>query len=155
MPIPVAKKRNSAHAAQDISRDARDHPVVLITGASSGFDQACARHLSTHGYRVYGTSRRAAWNPDGESASPENDPYQMIPMDVCDTASVHAGVDFVVKDAGRIDVVVCNAGFGLAGAVEDSDVDEVKRQFETNFFGTPSAAPAGQGHGPRPDTAPD
>ena len=136
MPTPVAKKRNSAHAAEDISRDARDHPVVLITGASSGFGQACARHLSTHGYRVYGTSRRAAWSPDGKSASPESDPYQMIPMDVCDTASVHTGVDFVVKDAERIDVVVCNAGFGLAGAVEDSDVEEVKRQFETNFFGT-------------------
>ena len=136
MPIPVAKKRNSAHAAKDFSSDAANHPVVLITGASSGFGEACARHLSTHGYHVYGTSRRAAWGPDGEHSSPENDPYQMIPMDVCDTASVRAGVDFVVKASERIDVVVCNAGFGLAGAVEDSDVEEVKGQFETNFFGT-------------------
>jgi len=135
MPTPVAKKRNSAHAAKIISSDA-DHPVVLITGASSGFGEACARHLSTHGYRVYGTSRRAAWEADGEHFSPQNGAYQMIPMDVCDTASVRAGVDFVVKASERIDVVVCNAGFGLAGAVEDSDVDEAKDQFETNFFGT-------------------
>lgn len=136
MPTPVAKKRNSAHAAEDSSRDTADQPVVLITGASSGFGEACARQLSTHGYRVYGTSRRVAWGPDGNNASPANGAYQMIPMNVCDTGSVRAGVDFVVKASERIDVVVCNAGFGLAGAVEDSDVDEVKGQFETNFFGT-------------------
>jgi NAD(P)-dependent dehydrogenase (short-subunit alcohol dehydrogenase family) len=136
MPIPVGKKRSSAHAAGDFSSDAALSPVVLITGASSGFGDACARHLSSRGYRVYGTSRRAAWGTDGESASPGNGPCQMIPMDVCHAASVQTGVDFVVKKSKRIDVVVCNAGFGLAGSVEDSDVDEVKRQFETNFFGT-------------------
>jgi len=64
MPIPVGKKRNSAHAAGDFSRNAAFPPVVLITGASSGFGEACAQHLGTKGYRVYGTSRRATWNPD-------------------------------------------------------------------------------------------
>jgi len=136
MPIPVGRKRNSVHAAKDFSRDTTNHPVVLITGASSGFGAACARHLSTHGYHVYGTSRRAVWETEDESASPGNGHFQMIPMDVCDTASVCSGVDFVMEKSRRIDVVVCNAGFGLAGAVEDSDVDEVKHQFETNFFGT-------------------
>ena len=136
MPIPVGKKRSSAHAAKDFNRDTTNHPVVLITGASSGFGDACARHLCDRGYRVYGTSRRAAWSADGESTSPGNGHYQMIPMDVCHTASVQTGVDFIIKESKQIDVVVCNAGFGLAGSVEDSDVDEVKRQFETNFFGT-------------------
>jgi NAD(P)-dependent dehydrogenase (short-subunit alcohol dehydrogenase family) len=57
-------------------------------------------------------------------------------MDVGHAASVQAGVDYIVAEAGRIDVVVCNAGFGLAGSVEDCTVDEVRQQFETNFFGT-------------------
>ena len=135
MPIPVGKKRSS-DAAGDSSRDAASSPVVLITGASSGFGKACAQHLGTKGYRVYGTSRRAIWNPAPKRDSPGNGTFQMIPMDVCDTASVDAGVDTILKASGRIDVVICNAGFGLAGSVEDSTVEEAKRQFETNFFGT-------------------
>jgi NAD(P)-dependent dehydrogenase (short-subunit alcohol dehydrogenase family) len=136
MPTPVEKKRSSAHAAGDFSSDAPPPPVVLITGASSGFGEACAQHLGTKGYRVYGTSRRTTWDLDASKDSPGTNSYQMIPMDVCDTASVDAGVDTILKASGRIDVVVCNAGFGLAGSVEDSTVEEAKRQFETNFFGT-------------------
>lgn len=135
MPIPVGKKR-SRDAAGDFSRDAVSRPVVLITGASSGFGEACARHLGTRGYHVYGTSRRATWNPTPTADSPGNTAFQLIPMDVCDTASVDAGVDIVLEKSGRIDAVICNAGFGLAGSVEDSTVEEAKRQFETNFFGT-------------------
>jgi len=135
MPIPVGKKRSSDDAG-DSSRDAASSPVVLITGASSGFGKACAQHLGTKGYRVYGTSRRAIWNPAPKRDSPGNGTFQMIPMDVCDTASVDAGVGTILKASGRIDVVICNAGFGLAGSVEDSTVEEAKRQFETNFFGT-------------------
>ena len=136
MPIPVGKKRSSAHAGGDFNSDATRPPVVLITGASSGFGKACAQHLGIKGYRVYGTSRRAIWNPAPKRDSPGNGTFQLIPMDVCDTASVDAGVDTILKTSGRIDVVVCNAGFGLAGSVEDSTVEEAKRQFETNFFGT-------------------
>jgi short-subunit dehydrogenase len=105
--------------------------VVLITGASAGFGQSCAEHLSSLGHRVYGTSRRAEL-PDNEAS--ESFPC-MIPMDVCDDASVSSGVDFVKKREGRLDVVVNNAGIGLAGAIEDTSVDEAKALFETNFFG--------------------
>ena len=119
-------------------RDARGsilpQPVVLITGASSGFGEACARHLAAGNYRVYGTSRRASFNPTGPPSSQGNG-YQMIPMDVRDDASVQQGVDFVINETGRIDVVVCNAGYGIAGAVEDTSVDEARRQFDTNLFG--------------------
>jgi short-subunit dehydrogenase len=59
----------------------------------------------------------------------------MIPMDVCDDDSVRRGIDYVLKQEGRIDVVVNNAGVGLAGAVEDTSVEEAKGLFETNFFG--------------------
>lgn len=105
--------------------------VVLITGASGGFGKACAEHLVGLGHRVYGTSRRAEF-PDtvaGQAA------VVMLPMDVCDDDSVRRAVDFVLKREGRIDVVVNNAGVGLAGAVEDTSVEEARAHFETNFFG--------------------
>ncbi len=104
--------------------------VVLITGASSGFGKACADHLAQLGYRVYGTSRRATF-PEG---SPQNYP-RMIPMDVCDDGSVRAAVDFVLAAEGKLDVLVNNAGLGMAGAVEDTSLEEAKMLFETNFFG--------------------
>jgi NAD(P)-dependent dehydrogenase (short-subunit alcohol dehydrogenase family) len=59
----------------------------------------------------------------------------MIQMDVTDDASVARGVDSIMKGAGRLDVVLNNAGIGIAGPVEDATLDQVKRQFDTNFFG--------------------
>ncbi len=105
--------------------------VVLITGASVGFGKACAENLGRLGHRVYGTSRRAGFpDPADLRSSP-----LMVPMDVCDDDSVRRAVDFIVKQEGRIDVVVNNAGVGLAGAVEDTLVEEARALFETNFFG--------------------
>jgi NAD(P)-dependent dehydrogenase (short-subunit alcohol dehydrogenase family) len=104
--------------------------VVLITGASSGIGQACAGHLHRCGYRVYGTSRRTAG--DGEIAAIS---FNMIKMDVDDEQSVRAGVEQVLNREGRLDAVVNNAGFGIAGAIEDTSTQEAKAQFETNFFG--------------------
>jgi NAD(P)-dependent dehydrogenase (short-subunit alcohol dehydrogenase family) len=101
--------------------------VVLITGASSGIGQACARHLARRGYQVFGTSRRP--QPGAEES------FEMIPMDVTDEDSVRQGVATVLARAGRLDVVVNNAGFGFGGAVEDTSIDEAQELFETNFFG--------------------
>jgi NAD(P)-dependent dehydrogenase (short-subunit alcohol dehydrogenase family) len=101
--------------------------VVLITGASSGIGQACARHLARHGYQIFGTSRRP--QPEAE------EPFEMIPMDVTDEDSVRQGVATVLARAGRLDAVVNNAGFGFGGAVEDTSIDEAQQIFETNFFG--------------------
>lgn len=110
---------------------AKKSKTVLITGASAGFGKAGALHLTRLGHRVYGTSRRAEF-PDPESRGSAS---LMIPMDVCDDASVERAVEFVLEREGRIDVVVNNAGVGLAGAVEDTSVLEAKALFETNFFG--------------------
>ncbi len=113
--------------------------VVLITGASSGFGKACAEHLAGLGHRVYGTSRRARF--EDEAAAPGGDAtasrgsVRMLPMDVREDDSVARAVAFVQTDAGRLDVLVNNAGLALAGAVEDTTVDEARALFETNLFG--------------------
>jgi len=102
--------------------------VVLITGASSGIGKACAERLASEGDRVYGASR----NPKEEASVPG---LQMIAMDVNYDESVAAAIERLVQAEGRIDVVVNNAGFGIAGAVEDTSIEEAKALFETNFFG--------------------
>jgi NAD(P)-dependent dehydrogenase (short-subunit alcohol dehydrogenase family) len=110
--------------------------VVLITGASSGIGQACAEHLARRGFRVYGTSRRAL--PLAAAPGPTSGPpaqFQLIPMDVASDESVEQGVQWIVAREGRLDVVVNNAGFGLAGSVEDTGLEEAKAQMEANFFG--------------------
>lgn len=118
------------------------HRVILITGASSGIGRACAEHLAGLGHRVYGTSRRATFpepsppkaarDPDG-SAEPSG--ITLIPMDVTDDTSVERAVRYVLETAGRLDVIVNNAGMGIAGAVEDTSLEEARLQFETSFFG--------------------
>ncbi len=101
--------------------------VVLVTGASSGIGEACAKRLAAAGWRVFGTSR----NPSGDS----RDGVQMVSMDVDDEDSVRAGVKQVLDRAGRLDAVVNNAGFAVMGSIEDTSIDEAKAQLETNFFG--------------------
>ena len=111
--------------------------VVLITGASSGIGRTCANYLHQKDYRVYGTSRQAhkeVIEASGEGQNPSRS-FELIPMDVTVDASVERGIETVLSREGRLDVVVNNAGFGLAGAVEDTSLEEAQAQFETNFFG--------------------
>jgi NAD(P)-dependent dehydrogenase (short-subunit alcohol dehydrogenase family) len=102
--------------------------VVLITGASSGVGQSTARLLSQKGYRVFGTSR----NPVTAEAIPT---VAMLALDVRSNDSVTSCVKTVANEVGRIDVLVNNAAYELAGALEETSLEEAKAQFETNFFG--------------------
>jgi len=108
--------------------------VVLITGTSSGFGRACALHLSRNGYCVYGTSRSAEFDRKTVAAAPDTS-FKTISMDVRDASSVSKGVSHILKNEGRIDVIVNNAGIATAGAIEEVAMAEVQNQFETNFFG--------------------
>lgn len=101
-----------------------DGMVVVVTGTSSGIGKAIAEDLRSRGAKVYGSSRKA----DGA------DPLTLR-LDVRDETSVAAAVRRVEEAEGRIDVLVNNAGYCLAGAVEDVSIQEAKDQFDTNFFG--------------------
>ena len=102
--------------------------VVLITGTSSGVGQSTARLLSQKGYKVFGTSR----NPASAEPIPT---VEMFALDVCADDSVGACVKAVASQVGQLDVLVNNAGYELAGALEEFSLEEAKAQFETNFFG--------------------
>jgi len=105
-----------------------DRRVVLITGASSGVGQSTARLLAQHGFKVFGTSR----NPAAADAMAA---VEMLPLDVRADDSVRGCVDAVVNRGGHLDVLINNAGYELAGALEELSSEEGRSQFETNFFG--------------------
>jgi NAD(P)-dependent dehydrogenase (short-subunit alcohol dehydrogenase family) len=106
----------------------KNHKVALVTGASSGIGEATAQRLSQAGYTVYGTSRRG--NPAGQRT------FEMLPLDVTSDASVDAAVQQLVAREGRIDLLVNNAGFGVAAAAaEESSIVQAQAIFDTNFFG--------------------
>ena len=99
--------------------------VILVTGASSGIGRVCADSLHQSGWTVIGASRRgtssAGWSP--------------LAMNVDDDGSVTDGVAKVLKEHGRLDAVLANAGFGIAGAAEQTSIADAKAQLETNFWG--------------------
>jgi NAD(P)-dependent dehydrogenase (short-subunit alcohol dehydrogenase family) len=105
-----------------------DQKVVLITGASSGIGRAMAELLASRSYRVFGTAR----NPDHVTAV---EGVELMPLGVRDDASVAARVETVLGRAGRIDVLVNNAGYAVVGAVEETSPSEAQALFDTNVFG--------------------
>ena len=110
--------------------------TVLITGCSSGFGKLSALHFARKGDTVFASMRNTAKAGELEQAKQaESLPIEIVQLDVTDDASVEGAVRQVIDAAGGIDVLVNNAGLGHHGPVEETDDDEVKEIFETNFFG--------------------
>lgn len=106
----------------------KNRKIALVTGASSGIGQATAELLAKAGYKVYGTSRRGS-EAGGRA-------FEMLPLDVTSDASVAAAIARLMQLEGRIDLLVNNAGFGVAPAgAEESSIEQARSIFDTNFFG--------------------
>lgn len=104
--------------------------VALITGASSGIGRAIYLQLVDMGYKVYGTSRRI---DKGEMKSVDGG--TMVYLDVNDELSTKETITSIYQKEGRLDALINNAGYGIAGSIEDTSYEEAMAQFDTNFFG--------------------
>jgi len=104
--------------------------VVLITGASAGMGKETAKVLAQHGYTVYGAARRTEKMKDLEQLG-----IKTLSMDVTNETSMVTGIQQIIANEGRIDVLVNNAGFGSYGAIEDVNIEDAKYQLDVNVFG--------------------
>lgn len=101
--------------------------VVLITGGSSGIGKSIGEFLLDKNYKVYGTSR----NPDKYKESK----FPILTLDVSDKNTIVECIESVLRAEGKIDVLINNAGAGITGPIEETPETEIKRNFDTNFFG--------------------
>jgi NAD(P)-dependent dehydrogenase (short-subunit alcohol dehydrogenase family) len=110
--------------------------VAIVTGSSSGIGYETSLLLARNQFATYATMRNLnKSNEVRDIASKEKIPLNVIQLDVNDNTSVHDAIDTIVKENGRIDVLVNNAGYDLFGSLEELSIEEIKQQFETNFFG--------------------
>lgn len=123
----------------------QDQKVAIVTGSSSGIGFETSLTLARNGFHTYATMR----NMEGEKSKPltevaknENLQLRAIELDVDNDKSVIDAINTIVEERERIDVLINNAGYALGGALEDSSMDEIKAQFETNFFGAVRATKA-------------
>jgi len=106
-----------------------DMPSVLITGGTSGIGAAASTALAAKGYRVFAASRT-------EPVEPLGDGIDWLAMDVCDDESVAKAVTQVLASCGSLDALVCCAGFGIFGSIEEVSIENSDRQMDTNLGGT-------------------
>lgn len=125
------------------NQEQQSRPVAIVTGASGGIGEATARALHAAGYRVFGTSRgRPATSSPG---------IEYLVCDVTSDESVRAAIGEVLSKAGRIDLLVNNAGVGLVAGAEESSLEQAKSLFDVNLFGvirlTKAVLPTMRGQG--------
>ena len=99
--------------------------TLVITGGSSGIGRAAAEIFAGHGYRVFELSRHGGDLPG----------ITHIGTDISDESSVRAAFKAVSEETEKIDLLICNAGFGISGAIEFTELCDAKRQFDVNLFG--------------------
>lgn len=105
--------------------------TIVITGASSGIGKATAKHFAAQGWKVAATMRK----PEHETDLSELENVSLYALDVTDGASITNATDQILNDFGTVDVVLNNAGYGLAGPFEATNPEQIRRQFDTNVFG--------------------
>ncbi len=110
-----------------------ENKVWFITGTSSGFGRALAEEVLAKGDKVVATARKPEVLQDLVEKYPET--ARAVKLDVTNTKDVKEAIAEAVKEFGRIDVLVNNAGYVLVGAIEESSDEQIRRQFETNLFG--------------------
>ena len=112
--------------------------IALVTGSSSGIGFETSLALARNGFHTYATMRKLG-NEGSERLTDlvkdENIPLQIVQLDVDNEKSVSVAIDEIVKEKRRIDIVINNAGYSLAGPLEETSIEEIRAQFETNFFG--------------------
>ena len=114
----------------------RRQQIALITGSSSGIGFETSLLLARSGFHTYATMRNLSKSQEIlDITKKENLPLRVLPLDVTDEESTRKAIDMVMYEQNRIDILVNNAGYSLVGALEQLSMDEIKEEFETNFFG--------------------
>ncbi len=106
----------------------KETKVVLITGGSSGIGKSIGEYLSTKGFIIYGTSRKPEKYTDFDA-------FTLLQLDVADTDTIQSAVEIIIREQGRLDILINNAGAGITGPIEEIPEDEIQRNFITNYFG--------------------
>jgi NAD(P)-dependent dehydrogenase (short-subunit alcohol dehydrogenase family) len=110
--------------------------IAIVTGSSSGIGLESALLLARNDYNTYATMRTPEKDTSIKAAIENEElPIRIVQLDVTNDSSVKNAVDHIISEAGRIDVLVNNAGYPLGGALEDLAIEEIKSQYETNLFG--------------------
>jgi NAD(P)-dependent dehydrogenase (short-subunit alcohol dehydrogenase family) len=126
--------------------------VAVVTGSSSGIGFEISLILARHGFQTYATMRDLQKSSTLRSiADKEKIPLKCVQLDVTNDVSVKQAIETIVNEANKIDILVNNAGYGLSGAFEDLLINEIKLQFDTNYFGliraTQAVLPLMRNHG--------
>jgi NAD(P)-dependent dehydrogenase (short-subunit alcohol dehydrogenase family) len=118
------------------SPDNQRQLVAIVTGSSGGIGLATSLALARKGYLTYATMRNLAKRDSIQSvADKQHLPIRVVQLDVTDENSIKKAIQSILSEAGRIDLLVNNAGYALTGAFEDIGIDEIEAQYETNVFG--------------------
>ena len=118
------------------SPDNQRQLVAIVTGSSGGIGLATSLALARKGILTYATMRNLAKRDSIQSvADKQHLPIRVVQLDVTDENSIKKAIQSILSEAGRIDLLVNNAGYALTGALEDIGIDEIEAQYETNVFG--------------------
>ena len=115
----------------------KDKKTVLVTGCSSGIEYATCLMFGRNNFATYGSVRDLSKAERiQEITNREKLPLKIIRLDVNEDESIRIGIQKIISESGRIDILINNAGYGMFGPIEEISIKEIKEQFETNFFGT-------------------